>query len=119
MLRVDRPFGPRAAVNSLGHSVLYRFFLFDWLFADLGKTTGWREQRAAWKHNRQMRRFLPTYLRRWGCMAILAFLTGWLCESGLAVAWIAAFWFVGFCLSVVVMTVIVVVWVFTADVETR
>lgn len=118
MLPVEHSFAPGNEGDSPGHCVLYRFFLFDWLFADLGKTTGWWEHRAAWRHNRQMRRFLPTYLRRWGFVAILAFLTGWLCESGLAAAWMTAFWFVGFSLSVVVMTVIVVVWVFTAGVET-
>lgn len=118
MLPAERPFAPGAA-DSCRHSVLYRFFLFDWLFADLGKARGRYERRVAWLHNRQMRRFLPTYLRRWGVLAVQFFLTGWLCESGLAIAWMAAFWFVGFCLSVVVMTVIVVVWIFTAGIEIR
>lgn len=119
MLPVEQPFRTGIAVDVAGHSVLYRFFFFDWLFADLGRATGWWERRAAWRHNRQMRRFLPTYLRRWGFLAMLAFLAGSLCEFGLVAAWVVAFWFVGFSLSVSVMTVIIVVWIFTAGLETR
>lgn len=119
MAAAEHPSSRESAVERRSRSLLYRFFLFDWLFADVAQANGLLERRAAWRHNRQMRRYLPTYLRRWGFLALLAFLTGWLCESGLAANWLAAFWFVGFSLSLAVMAVIVVVWVFTGGIEVR
>lgn len=118
MPRVEHPFPPPAAANVSGWALVYRFFLFDWLFADLSQTAA-RDRRAAWNHNRRMRRYLPSYLRRWGAVALGAFLIGWLCESGFAAPWMAALWFLGFTVSVAVMAVIVVVWVFTAGIEAR
>lgn len=96
-------------------SLLYRFFFFDWLFADLTKTTSLIERHAAWKHNQEMRKYLPTYLRRWGVISTAAFITGSMCES----VWqanIAASWcFTGFSMTVAVMVVIVVAWLFLAN----
>src|SRR5689334_9819571 len=46
------------------HSLLYRYFFFDWLFRDVSRGN-LLERAAAWRANREMRRYLPVYLRRW------------------------------------------------------
>jgi len=46
------------------HSLLYRYFFFDWLFSDVSRGS-LLERAAAWRSNREMRRYLPVYLRRW------------------------------------------------------
>lgn len=110
----QNPFVPDPSGDSFA-SLLYRFFFFDWLFADLSKATSLLERHAAWRHNREMRKYLPTYLCRWGALGTGAFLTGCLCER----VWqdqIAASWcFTGFSVTVAVMAVIVAAWLFLAN----
>lgn len=95
-------------------SLLYRFFFFDWLFADITKATSLIERHAVWKHNREMRKYLPTYLRRWGVVSTTAFLTGCLCESVWQANVAASCCFTGFSMTLAVMAVIVVAWLFLA-----
>lgn len=105
-----RPFLPSDSFFSL----LYRFFFFDWLFADLTKATNLIERHAAWKHNQEMRKYLPTYLRRWGVVSTAAFMTGCMCESVWQANLAASCCFTGFSVTVAVMAVIVAAWLLLA-----
>lgn len=96
-------------------SLLYRFFFFDWLFADLTQAKSRIERHAAWQHNREMRKYLPTYLRRWGAVSSFSFLTGCLCERVWQATLAASCCFTGFSMTVGVMVVIVVAWLFLAN----
>lgn len=104
----------RPSANESFRSLLYRFFFFDWLFADLSKTTTLLERHAGWQHNREMRKYLPTYLQRWGVIATTGFLVGLLSEKVFEATLVAAFCFTGVSLTVPVMVVILVVWIFLA-----
>lgn len=85
--------------------LLYRYFLFDWLFRDVrrGNTL---ERAAAWRHNREQARWLPTYLRRWLTVAILTYGLGAACELYLKAPLLSAFFFVPSAVSLSVNTVI-------------
>lgn len=95
-------------------SLLYRFFFFDWLFADLNRAQTLLERHAAWRHNREMRKYLPTYLRRWCCVASGAFAGGSLCERVWESQIAASCCFTGFTVTLAVMAVIVACWLFLA-----
>lgn len=106
----QRPFLPSDSFLSL----LYRFFFFDWLFLDLTKATSLIERHAAWRHNQEMRKYLPVYLRRWGVVSTAAFFTGSVCESVWQAKLVASCFFTGFSVTLAVMAVIVVAWLFLA-----
>ena len=65
-------------------SLLYRYFFFAWLFKDASRGNLF-ERSAAWRHNREQARWLPTYMRRWfWCGAVLYGLGGvveWLLQA--------------------------------------
>lgn len=105
-----RIFSPVADVDAL--PVLYRYLFFGWLFADVGGARDPIERRARWRHNREMSKYLPTYLRRWLFIFALAFGAGWLCETWLDTTVLAACCYTGSCVAVPVMAVIVVAWLF-------
>ena len=98
-------------------SLVYRFLFFDWLFADMTRARNLFERHAAWQHNRRMRRHLPTYLRRWAVLAFLAFGLGWVFERVLESTLIAAWLFTGSCVTLPVMVVIGVAWIFLSRPE--
>jgi hypothetical protein len=110
----DRPPSPASvAVVDLRFScLLYRFLFFSWLFADMNQAMSLFERHAAWQHNRRMRRYLPTYLRRWAVLFLLAFGLGCLSEQWLSATVIAACCYAGSCMTVPVMVVIGVAWLF-------
>ncbi len=95
-------------------SLVYRYFFFDWLFADMREISGVIERHAAWQHNRAMRKHLPVYLRRWTALATLMMLLGGLCERVFEAAVLAACCFTGFGITVSGMSVIAVAWLFLA-----
>lgn len=103
------------AANGTFWSLLYRFLFFDWLFADLSQARTLLERHAAWQHNQEMRRHLPTYLRRWGVISSAAFVAGCLCESVWQAQIAAGCCFTGFGMTLPVMAVIVVAWFFLAQ----
>lgn len=109
-------FAPDLAAPSLP-CLLYRFMFFGWLFADLNQAQTVFERRALWQHNRAMRKHLPTYLRRWAVLFWLAFGAGWLCETWLEVSVLAACCYTGSCITVSVMAVIGVAWLFLSRAE--
>lgn len=94
--------------------LLYRYLFFGWLFADLNLTRNVFELRAAWQHNREMRKYLPIYLRRWAGLFVLTFSAGCLAEETLQLVPLAACCYAGSCIAVPVMAVIVVAWIFLA-----
>ena len=55
-------------------TLLYRYFFYGWLFCDVGRGTVW-ERAAAWRHNREQARWLPTYIRRWLVIGVGLFAT--------------------------------------------
>jgi hypothetical protein len=62
--------------------LLYRYWFFGWLFEDVN-AKGLFERAAAWRHNQEQARWLPTYLKRWAVMTVLCFAIGMLMEHGL------------------------------------
>jgi len=82
-------------ISLLDPTLLYRYFFYGWLFRDASRGSMW-ERSAAWNHNREQSRWLPTYLRRWGAITVLLFSLGAACEVTLAGQISAAcFYFVG------------------------
>ena len=61
---------PALALSS--SQLWYRYWFFGWMFRDVNRPSLF-ERAAAWRHNQEQRRWLPTYLRRWALMSILAF----------------------------------------------
>jgi hypothetical protein len=110
---VPHRFAPDAANDSF-FSLLYRFYFFDWLFADMAQAKGLLERRAVWRHNLEMRKYLPVYLRRWGALAVAAFLTGSLCDRVFEAELVASCCFTGFSVTLGVMTIIAASWLLLA-----
>jgi len=74
-------------------TLMYRYFFFAWLFKDVARGTQF-ERRAAWMHNVQQARWLPTYMRRYSVSGFLLVALGAVTEP-LAPAWSAAFFVPG------------------------
>lgn len=62
--------------------MVYRYWFFGWLFRDVNRA-GLFEKAAAWRHNQEQARWLPTYLKRWAILTILSFAVAALMEHGL------------------------------------
>lgn len=62
--------------------LLYRYWFFGWLFQDVNRASLF-ERAAAWRHNQQQARWLPTYLRRWAVLTVSSFAFGALVEHGM------------------------------------
>ena len=60
-------------------TLLYRYFFFAWLFRDAGRGTLY-ERAAAWRHNAEQARWLPTYMRRYLVSGALLVALGGLTE---------------------------------------
>lgn len=108
---------PAEAVGLPLSALLYRYLFFGWLFVDMTLARNLIERHALWQHNRAMRKYLPTYLRRWAVLFALAFGAGWLCEKGLETTLLAACCYTGSCVAVPVMVVIGVAWLFLSQAE--
>lgn len=91
-------------------TLLYRYWFFDWLFANVAEARTLLERHARWQHNRSMRRHLPTYLRRWSVLAGIAFALGCFCEQALQTRAMAACCFTGCAVTIAGMTVIGALW---------
>lgn len=89
------------------HSLLYRYFFYDWLFKDVSKGNAF-ERAAAWQHNVQQSRWLPVYMRRWLILVMTFYSLGLICENVLAQPYVAAFFYVcmvgGLCVKAVIAT---------------
>ena len=71
------------------HLLVYRYLFFDWLFRDVNHGSS-LERAAARRFNREMRRYLPIYLRRWVVLVVSSHALGALFESGLSLSHAAA-----------------------------
>lgn len=90
-------------------SLLYRYFFFVWLFKDASQGS-MLERGAAWRHNQQQARWLPTYMRRWLWIGGLLYGIGSLLELALDAPTLSAFFYVPSALSVPVNAVIGAAW---------
>jgi hypothetical protein len=71
------------------YSVLYRYFLYGWLFRDACTGT-WLERFASLRHNREQARWLPTYMLRWLVTGTLLFAIAFFFEAQLSSPVLAA-----------------------------
>jgi hypothetical protein len=90
--------------------LLYRYFFFGWLFKDASQGNLF-ERAAAWRHNRQQARWLPTYMRRWLWCGLVLYAFGGLVEMALGSPTLSALFYVPSALSVPVNAVIGAAWV--------
>lgn len=65
------------------HVLIYRYLFFDWVFRDVDAGSS-LERAAAWRFNREMRRVLPIYLRRWVMLLACSYALGAIFEKWLA-----------------------------------
>jgi hypothetical protein len=102
---------PVTAMQDIGfRTLLYRYFFFAWLFKDA--SSGNRlERAAAWRHNRQQARWLPTYMRRWLWCGLVLFSLGSFVELMLNAPGISAVFYVPGALAVPVNAVLAAAWV--------
>ena len=100
------PCGPGPSFRTL----LYRYWFFAWLFRDVCRGN-LLERAAAWRHNREQARWLPTYMRRWLVMGALAFAVGALIEQIGGASVLASFFFVPSAMSVPINAVILAAWI--------
>jgi hypothetical protein len=81
-------------------TLLYRYFFFGWLFKD-ASVGDLFERAAAQRHNRQQASWLPVYMARWLCCALILYGLGGFHDIFLG-ATVMAHWFYAFsamCLS--------------------
>jgi hypothetical protein len=91
-------------------TLLYRYFFFGWLFRDANRGSVF-ERAAAWRHNQQQARWLPTYMRRWMWWGLAFYGLGGLVEGVLAAPLLSALFYIPSALSVPVNAVIGAAWV--------
>lgn len=91
-------------------TLLYRYFFFGWLFRDINRGSVF-ERAAAWRHNQQQARWLPTYMRRWLWWGLAFYGLGGLVELMLAAPLLSALFYIPSALSVPINAVIGVAWV--------
>ena len=100
---------PNAARPELLRSIFYRYLFFDWLFRDASRGTFY-ERAAAWRYNKQMRRYLGVYLMRWLCLSMLAYMLGAVFETQFGWMDLARFWYAGSCVAATMFFLIVCSW---------
>jgi hypothetical protein len=91
-------------------TLLYRYFFFGWLFRDASTGTA-LERAAAWRHNRNQARWLPTYMRRWLCCGLLLYLVGLFVESVIGAPLLSSLFYVTGLMSVPGNAVMVAAWI--------
>ena len=88
----------------------YRFMFFDWMFRDMNTVRNLYERNAAAQHNRHMRRYLPTYLRRWSWLTLAGFALGCVFEHAAQASIVSAWFFTWSCITMTGMVIISVAW---------
>jgi hypothetical protein len=91
-------------------TLLYRYFFFAWLFRDVDRGSA-LERAAAWRHNREQARWLPTYMRRWMWCTACFYALGMLAESLLHAPAFSVVFYVPCALAVPVNAVICAAWI--------
>ncbi len=94
------------------HSLLYRYWFWEWLLVDMASARGPYQRAAAWRHNVAQRRHLPVYMRRW--LVVIAANLGVAAVFEKALGWMlpAAAFYTNGCVAVCVLAVTFVGWVF-------
>ena len=90
---------------TIGQSIYYRYFFFDWLFKDVNKGSVF-ERAAALRWNKEHAFHLFTYLRRWAVLTVLFYLLGTFFELLLKLPVVSAFFYVPGVVSVAFQSVI-------------
>ena len=93
------------------HTLLYRYLFYGWLFRDVSRGTVF-ERANAWRHNREQARWLPTYVRRWLCIAAALGVVAVLLETVAGSPLLSAFFYVPSLVSLPCSLVTVVCWLF-------
>jgi hypothetical protein len=111
-LREDAYLGPGqgASATMTFRTLLYRYFFFGWLFRDVNAGNVF-ERAAAWRHNRDQARWLPTYMRRWLWCGLVFYGLGSIAEWMLNAPGVSVLFYVPGALSVPVNAVIAAAWV--------
>jgi hypothetical protein len=91
-------------------TLLYRYFFFGWLFRDVNRGNV-LERSAAWRHNREQARWLPTYMRRWVWCGLFFYGLGGIAESLLQAPGISVLFYVPSTLAVPISAVICAAWI--------
>ena len=91
-------------------TLLYRYFFFGWLFKDVNRGN-LLERAAAWRHNRDQARWLPTYMRRWMWCGLFCYGLGATIEWLLHAPVFSVLFYVPSALSVPVNAVIGAAWI--------
>ncbi len=91
-------------------TLLYRYFFFGWLFRDVNRGNP-IERAAAWRHNREQARWLPTYMRRWMAWGVFCYGLGAGAESLLQAPGLSVVFYVPCALAVAVNAIIGAAWV--------
>jgi hypothetical protein len=84
--------------------LLYRYWFFGWLFRDVNRP-GLFEQAAAWRHNQEQTRWLPTYLRRWAVYSAICLALAVVVEHGFSAQAFSAVFYVQAILGITVNAV--------------
>jgi hypothetical protein len=106
----EQPIAQPVPASALAfRTLLYRYWFFAWLFRDAQRGNR-LERAAAWRHNREQARWLPTYMRRWLVTGVISFGVGLVIEQLGGAALLASFFFVPSAMSVPVNAVIGVAW---------
>ena len=91
-------------------SLLYRYLFYGWLFRD-ARSGNRLERAAAFRHNREQARWLPTYMRRWLVIGTGLFCVAAFCETALNSPQLSAFFYVPSVLSMPFNVVTAVCWI--------
>jgi hypothetical protein len=91
-------------------TLVYRYFFFGWLFRDVTRGTLF-ERAAAWRHNREQARWLPTYMWRWLGWGLAFYGLGGVLEGLLDAPTLSMLFYVPGALSVPVNAVIAAAWI--------
>jgi hypothetical protein len=93
------------------HQLMYRYLFYGWLFRDAMQGNSW-ERSAAWRHNCEQARWLPTYMRRWGVIMVLLFLVALVVELALHWPAASAFFYVPSAMTLPFNAVTAIAWLF-------
>ena len=91
-------------------TLLYRYFFFGWLFRDVTRGNLF-ERAAAWRHNQEQARWLPTYMRRWLWCGLTSWALGYFVELVLGAPMLSVLFYLPSVLAVPINAVIAVAWV--------
>lgn len=103
---------PGDPVNDLPfHTLLYRYFFFGWLFRELGDGNLFERAVAARYNREQARRWLPLYMLRWLCWALVFYLLAGIVEVALAAPGLALWCYAASAMGVAFAVMTATAWI--------